>query len=189
MANQSGGTTDYRLEEWKECRSTVARFDKSLVEIRKYGFTLVTGLLTANSYLFVKVDELTPMQMMGISLIMIFLIIGLFVLDRYYLVLVRAAVKRAKYIESKKVPIMKLSTQIQVSVTQVSAHTLIIGLYCSFILVSLIPLLIQICTYIFSKSLYQFVFIIVWFSLLIIFNGFIIFYNTILRSRTKLDLS
>ena len=36
-------------EEWLECRVTIGRFDGYLADIRKYGFTLVTLLLTASA--------------------------------------------------------------------------------------------------------------------------------------------
>lgn len=44
--------------EWNECRCSIARFDTIIVDIRKYGFTLITGPLTADAFLFVKVSEL-----------------------------------------------------------------------------------------------------------------------------------
>ena len=37
------------LHEWQECRLTIGRFDGYLADTRKYGFTLVTVLLTANA--------------------------------------------------------------------------------------------------------------------------------------------
>ena len=38
-------------EEWKSCRETVSKFDSTLIDLRKYGFTIITSLLTAGSFL------------------------------------------------------------------------------------------------------------------------------------------
>ena len=40
------------IEEWKECRSTIDRFDKILVDLRKTGFGFVTALVSAAAFLF-----------------------------------------------------------------------------------------------------------------------------------------
>ena len=40
--------------EWKECRSSIGRFDEAITSIRKYGFTLVTALLSADGYIYYK---------------------------------------------------------------------------------------------------------------------------------------
>lgn len=39
------------LDEWKEARSVIARFDNNLHDLRNYRFTFVTGLLAANGLL------------------------------------------------------------------------------------------------------------------------------------------
>src|SRR5919198_1002235 len=38
-------------EEWKSCRDTADRFDEILHDLRKYGFSILTGLTTAGSFL------------------------------------------------------------------------------------------------------------------------------------------
>jgi membrane protein DedA with SNARE-associated domain len=170
-----------------------------LVEIRKYGFTLVTGLLTTNSYLFVKVEELTPWQMSGISLIIIVLIIGLYVLDRYYLVLLRSTAiraidiekvitKREKKLNDKEFQ-MKLSTQIHKDVVRVGAQILILILYCLFIVVSFVPSLIAFFTYDFSTVAEKNNFLIMWTVILVGSIVSIIAYNIIIRYRFKLQIS
>ena len=39
------------LEEWKQARETIKTYDEKLHDLRKYGFTFVTGLLTAQGLL------------------------------------------------------------------------------------------------------------------------------------------
>jgi len=45
------GTYENYSEEWKICRETIDRFDGILVDLRKYGFSILTGLTTAGSFL------------------------------------------------------------------------------------------------------------------------------------------
>jgi hypothetical protein len=45
---------DHRVIEWKECRATVARFEKIIVDLRKYGFILLAALLTAKALFFLN---------------------------------------------------------------------------------------------------------------------------------------
>ena len=88
-----------KLEEWKECRQSIDRFDKIIVDLRKYGFSLVTGLLTAVSFLFIGIHDLSPIGKVGISVLMMLLIYALFIVDRYHEVFLRCAAKRAEIIE------------------------------------------------------------------------------------------
>ena len=69
------------LEEWKECRATIARFDGYLSDMRKYGFTLVTILLTANALV---TTGNTPADRPAASIVVMALVFALFMLDNYY---------------------------------------------------------------------------------------------------------
>src|SRR4030088_5422 len=54
---------DLRFKEWSECRTTIGRLDGTLVDLRKVGFSIVTGLLTASAllgYLGVPASTTTP---------------------------------------------------------------------------------------------------------------------------------
>jgi hypothetical protein len=82
--------------EWQECRQTISRFDGFLADTRKYGFTLVTVLLTANAL----VTTNPAVDRAAASIVVMALLLALFMLDNYYWILVRAAVKRAEEIES-----------------------------------------------------------------------------------------
>ncbi len=89
------------LDEWKECRSSIDRFDKLIADVRKYGFTLITGLLTAGAFAFAKLDgaALTPAVRVGASVVLMTLVFGLFTVDRYLRMFSRAAVTRARQLE------------------------------------------------------------------------------------------
>jgi hypothetical protein len=40
------------LDEWKECRVTIDRFDKLLVDLRKVGFGFITAIVSAATFFF-----------------------------------------------------------------------------------------------------------------------------------------
>lgn len=85
------------LEEWKECRGTIARLDGVLVDLRKYGFSLVTILITASGF-FVENTE-KQLSLPAVSIGIMVLITALFAVDRYYTILLSAAVERALDLE------------------------------------------------------------------------------------------
>jgi hypothetical protein len=85
------------LDEWQESRVTVARFDGYLADTRKYGFTLVTLLLTANA--LITTGQNTAVDRPAASIVVMALLLALFMLDNYYWDLVRAAVQRATDLE------------------------------------------------------------------------------------------
>ena len=92
----------HKLAEWKECRAIIARFDKIIADLRKYGFILLAAILTAKAYLFV--DPSTPTQLggrFGVSLVTMLLIYALFVVDRYHEVMLRAALNRSRELEQE----------------------------------------------------------------------------------------
>ena len=90
------------LDEWKECRTSIDRFDKLIVDVRKYGFTLITGLLTASAFAFVKLDSVSvpDAARVGVSLVLMVLVLGLFTVDRYLEIFLRSAVTRARALET-----------------------------------------------------------------------------------------
>ena len=46
------GTIGSSVDEWKECRATIDRCDKILVDLRKTGFGFVTAVVGAATFLF-----------------------------------------------------------------------------------------------------------------------------------------
>lgn len=89
---------DLAFQEWKACREALEYFDKIIVDLRKYGFSLITVLLGANGFLFTQ-TSIGLLTLLGIYIGLVLLIFGLFQLDRVHEVFVRATVSRAMEIE------------------------------------------------------------------------------------------
>ena len=83
------------LTEWKECRATIGRLDATSADLRKFGFSLVTILITADSF--------QGGRTMSVSIAIMTLIAALFAVDRYYTVLLNAAVERALDLEGPRI--------------------------------------------------------------------------------------
>jgi hypothetical protein len=121
------------LQEWKECRASIGRFDESITSIRKYGFTLVTLLLSADGLIYSKMFSGTNPKtgpIVGVYLALMLLIFGLFRVDRFHEIFLRAAVERAKTLEDKIG--MKLSQQIALYSRRCKTATWGHWLYVSF---------------------------------------------------------
>jgi hypothetical protein len=94
------------LNEWNTARGILKDTDEHLHDLRKYGFTFVTALLTAESFLIpskspdpISGTILPPeikIAVLGVTLV---LIIALQLMDRYYQVLQDAAATRALVLE------------------------------------------------------------------------------------------
>lgn len=91
-----------QLKEWAECRKTIGRLDTILEDLRKYGFSLITGLLTASTFLGYALGH--PNAGVGAFIAVMCLIAALFSVDVYYSVLQSAAVERALDLEVKSDP-------------------------------------------------------------------------------------
>ncbi len=102
------------FQEWKECRSSIGRFDKSIAELRKYGFSIITLLIGAQGLIYAKLidqDKLNNGVLIGIYLTIMLLIFGLYRLDRMYHIFVKGAVNRSKFLEENFLDV-NLSTEI-----------------------------------------------------------------------------
>jgi hypothetical protein len=94
--NSAAESSDHALAEWTECRNTAGRMDSILADIRKYGFSLVTILLTANAL----ITPTNPVaDRVAASTVVIVLLLVLFLMDRYWFTLLLAAVARASELE------------------------------------------------------------------------------------------
>lgn len=101
-----GGSLEENInfQEWKQCQISIAEFDKMILDVRKYGFSFITILLTANGILlgFTKQDLQPPnLAFIGIFLVLLILIGGLFRVDRVHEIFLRAAVLRAMKLEEQ----------------------------------------------------------------------------------------
>ncbi|MCP4370657.1 MAG: hypothetical protein GY797_21475 [Deltaproteobacteria bacterium] len=89
-----------RFQEWQECLRSIGEFDKMILSIRKYGFTFLTLLLTADGFLLGKI-KVSQSSALGIYVVLLILIIALFHIDRMHEVFLRAAVLRAMDLEEE----------------------------------------------------------------------------------------
>ncbi len=88
------------LDEWKEARSVVARFDNNLDDLRKYGFTFVTAILAANGLISFGGSSVMPnIVKTGILIVTVGLIVTLRILDIHYRCFQEIAVTRARLLE------------------------------------------------------------------------------------------
>lgn len=83
--------------EWKDAREVTGKFDSMLLDLRKYGFTFITGLTTASSFLgFATPNFLLLLNVITITMA---LIVILYWLDVYYQNLLYGAVTRTMFLE------------------------------------------------------------------------------------------
>jgi len=92
--------TGGNLTEWQECRQTIGRLDATIADLRKFGFSLVTILITASSLLGQQAPSFE--STMSVSTAIMILIAVLFAVDRYYTLLLNGAVERALDLEGPK---------------------------------------------------------------------------------------
>jgi hypothetical protein len=113
---------DLRIKEWEQCRTTVGRLDTILADLRKFGFSLITGLLTASAFLALLGVQTTqnlptaPIEArVSPFMVIMVLIAALFSVDSYYQVLLSAAVDRALDLEVKTDPWMRVTKYLSVN--------------------------------------------------------------------------
>ena len=128
---------DLRMKEWAECRTMIGRFDTILADLRKFGFSLITGLLTAGAVLgFVGVQIPPNLRTTAFITIMI-LITALFSVDTYYQVLLSAAVERALDLEVLTSPKrIRVTKYLSVNATDSKAAYVTLFLYLLLLLMA-----------------------------------------------------
>jgi hypothetical protein len=90
------------LDEWKEARSVIARFDTNLHDLRKYGFSFVTALLAANGLLSQDGTSVVPAGVKAAVLVATMgLIVTLKLLDTHYRLFQKAASIRGRILEDR----------------------------------------------------------------------------------------
>lgn len=88
------------LEEWKQCISLLDKFEERLDGVRRYGFTFIAGLLSADALLGQVNGTVIPIPVkITVLLVAAFLILILRVLDRDYQLFQRVIGDRARKIE------------------------------------------------------------------------------------------
>lgn len=91
---------DNHLEEWKQARDVLQFFDDKSHDLRKYGFSFVTVLLTAEGILIPTkdVNASAPIKF-AIFFVTLLLILALNLIDKNYRVYQKAAAMRALVLE------------------------------------------------------------------------------------------
>lgn len=132
---------DSFLEEWKLSVEVSSKFDEILVDIRKYGFTLVTGLLTAGSFLGFNIGGDSVLNQLayanilhiGVIIVTMFLVVVLFWLDLYYQNLLYGSVIRTRFLELTRLK-QRLSVYISGIYTGPSMNFMLYSIYAGFLL-------------------------------------------------------
>jgi hypothetical protein len=117
------------LDEWKECRNTIGRLDTILADNRKYGFPLVTLLLSANAV----IPTTSLLARIAVAIAVMILIVVLFIIDRYYWILMRAAVVRAVQLEYRMGSEALLTKHLGQFSLMTNANLLAFAVYCLFV--------------------------------------------------------
>jgi hypoxanthine phosphoribosyltransferase len=137
------------IQEWKEARVSIARFDTISVDLRKYGFSLTTFLITAYSIVFQIANLNNPLPVVVAPFAIMILVCGLFLADRYNEVLLLSSVLRCRqledtshemferYIQSNFYIRMNLTTFIENRVQQAKARPFSLMIYFLFIVACL----------------------------------------------------
>ena len=97
---EPAASQDLLVDEWKEARSSVGRFDEYLLNLRRYGFTLATILIGTDAYLSTSVD-IPPWAKAGAAIVVMILIFALFLLDERVKLLQEAVLTRAVHLEKQ----------------------------------------------------------------------------------------
>lgn len=139
MSNKTKLQNTPEFEEWKGCRSSIARFDEAVLNIREYGFTLLTLLISADGFLYSKLESDSSKQtgaIAGICIALMLLVLSLFRVDRFHEVFLRAAVGRSEELEKSLG--MKLSAQISQYSKECKTETWGVRVYISFIVANIL---------------------------------------------------
>jgi hypothetical protein len=130
---------DLRFKDWTECRASIGRFDAILVDLRKLGFSFITGLLAAGSFLSVsnasasQAGVIGPLIRVVPFMILMLLTLALSLLDNYFEALLNGAVERALDLEAQMDPPVRVSKYITVNAMETGATRWLQILYRIFI--------------------------------------------------------
>jgi hypothetical protein len=149
LESMADDDVNHFFKEWEATRDVLKTFDGYLHDLRKYGFSFITALLTGSAILFttwirqpiyddygavIVEGELFPEHVKAAILaVTLFLIIGLFMIDTYYRLFQKTANIRSRILE--KVLNIELSDAItQRYHSSIINQYLVSGVYCIFIL-------------------------------------------------------
>jgi hypothetical protein len=121
----------HSFEEWQAGRAAMDKMDGILVDLRKLGFSLITGLFTAQGFL--GYASTSADIRLSIIIATMGLVVILFWLDRYYYNLLLGAYIRTRFLEIFQLDV-KLSLYMG-SFSGKSSHTILIYIYFGFIMI------------------------------------------------------
>lgn len=90
--------------EWEECRKSIDRFDKILVDLRKTAFGIITTIFSVAAFLFTLTTTsvtVPPRIKVAIFVVICLLIISTYCVDRVHQIWLVVAVNRATALEKK----------------------------------------------------------------------------------------
>jgi len=143
---------DLRFKDWAEARAAIGRFDSILVDLRKVGFSIATGLLAATTLLgFLGLPTpATPSTSGGsgatspsawpiearaaVWVALISLVVLLFLVDMYFEVLLSGAVERALDLEVQTDPPVRVTKYMSTNVHRVWGAKLVFYMYFGLVL-------------------------------------------------------
>ena len=108
MAEGAVMDSDQRLfEEWQRARQVIETLASNLDSLRKYGFSLITAIIAADSVISqinLQANDkplliVTPLSKVAIVISTMVLVVALYTIDRFYRALQYGAEKRAMEIE------------------------------------------------------------------------------------------
>jgi hypothetical protein len=184
---------DLRFKDWTEARAAIARFDAILVDLRKVGFSVITGLLAASALVgFLGIPASTEVNTStwpiearsAVWAVLVSLVVLLFVIDVHFEVLLSGAVERALDIELQTDPPVRLTKYLSVNVQRIWAAKLIFWMYVglSLLVVGLAVLMLQLATEIERAK------VLLWVVPILVFGVLFVFiYGQISRERTHTD--
>lgn len=132
MSTDSSGSS--ALDEWKETRDVLKRFDEDLHDLRKYGFIFLASLLTADS--FQAYFNLPALARCALLIITLVFIVALRLMDHHYKNFEEATVIRSRILEASLN--FELSEIIDVHYKQEGWGKFISQLYNAFILITIL---------------------------------------------------
>jgi hypothetical protein len=177
------GSNNNKLDEWKECRSSIARFDEAIRDIRKFGFTMLTGILSANSYLFVTITSFSYLEKFGISIITLLLIFALFRIDRYHEIYLMGAVQTALDLEEDIG--YNLTKNISSNIRNATTDEWGSGLYFGFGIITILPPLVTTIALDIKNIEANLEFIIAMIATIMVFSIIFIYYDLVTRYKVN----
>lgn len=118
MSVPCASKNDKYSKEWEKSIEAVDKFDNMLIDLRKYGFSFLTGLIAAGSFLGLaagtgqsglQIEDFIKVQIAVIIATMI-LVIALYWLDIYYQNVLTGAIVRSEFLGIYRIREVEIST-------------------------------------------------------------------------------